>query len=227
MSEMIRIRSIADYLEEFGNNGVGKGIPVAQVKEQILDAFRKEMFDQICWKTKVANWQDAQQTAENERIVQNIFRQTYKKYLGVINAFNRYAETYNMLKPDDLTLLKDTAEMYDPFDGFDDEDKNDDELFCNAEDPTEEELEAVTTGYVEIKEENEDDGRPEDHIGLDEASDEAHVGAAEEAGTVAERDYGAESGVEGTADAPAGAVYGNSTEEIRPGMRFPEGFWTR
>ena len=220
MSEMIRIRSIPDYLEEFGNNGVGKGVPVAQVKEQILDAFRKEMFDQICWKTKVENWADAPQTPENEKIVQNIFKQTYKKYLGVIKAFNMYKETFNMLKPDDLTLLKEQQEMYDHYDGFDDEDE--DQVFCEAEDP-----EPVTAGYVEIEEENGDDGRPETDICDDETPDETYVGQAEEAGTVAEGDYGPESGVEGTADAPAGAVYGNSTEEIRPGMRFPAGFWTR
>lgn len=261
MSEMIRIRSIPDYLEEFGNNGVGKGVPVAQVKEQILDAFRKEMFDQICWKTKVENWADAPQTPENEKIVQNIFKQTYKKYLGVIKAFNMYKETFNMLKPDDLTLLKEQQEMYDPYDGFDDEDE--DQMFCEAEDPEEEP--AVTSGYVAVEEdfsdiqpvelgdefdeaarelsegmeealvsgytfeeeENGDDGRPETDICDDETPDEAHVGQAEEAGTVAEGDYGPESGIEGTADAPAGAVYGNSTEEIRPGMRFPAGFWTR
>lgn len=210
MSDMIRIRSIADYLQEFGNDGVGKGVPVAQVKEQILDAFRKEMFDQICWKTKVEHWQDAEPTPENEKIVQNIFRQTYKKYLGVVNAFNRYAETYNMLKPDDLTLLKDTAEMYDPFDGFDDEDE--DKLFCEAEDPEESELEAVTTGYVEIKEENEDDFTAED------------LQEEEADGGLAEGSNGEGSDPDEPADAPTETVPG---EEIRPGAAFPPGYWLK
>lgn len=125
--EMIRIRTITEYLQEFGNDGIGKGVPVATVKEQILDAFRKEIFDQITWKLKISDIQEVKETPENRKIVENIMKNTYKKFIGVIKAFNRFRETLNMLRPEDLQILQNEHEMYDPFDGFDDEEEEENE----------------------------------------------------------------------------------------------------
>ena len=123
MSDMIRIRSIKNYLQEFGNDGIGKGLPVETVKNQIIDAFRKEIFDQITFKLRIADISQAEDNPKNREAVTNIMKNSYKKWLGVIREFNKYRETRNMLKPEDLDILKEENEMYDPLDGFDDEDE--------------------------------------------------------------------------------------------------------
>lgn len=132
MSEMIRIRSIREYFDEFAVHGIGKGQPTELVKQQILDAFRKEMFDQITWKLKISDISEAEDNPENRSVVENIMKNTYKKWVGLIKLFNRYRETMNVLKPEDLDeLLQEQREEYDPLDGFDDEEENGNE----GEDP--------------------------------------------------------------------------------------------
>ena len=155
MSEMIRIRSIKEYFQEFAVDGIGKGQPVDLVKEQILDAFRKEIFDQIMWKLKVDDISKAEETPENHTIVENIMKNSYKKWLGVIKLFNRYRETLNILKPEDLQLLDEQRETYDPLDGFDDEEENEEETEDeedipedSGEDAVREEEEAGTGGMA-------------------------------------------------------------------------------
>lgn len=113
MSEMIRIRSIKEYFNEFGVEMVGKGKPTDFVKAQIVDAFRREIFDQIFWKLKITDMSEAEQTPENERIVENIFRNSYKKWLGLIKLFDKYRETRGMLKPEDLNPFEDEEEADD------------------------------------------------------------------------------------------------------------------
>ena len=127
MNDMIRIRSIREYFEEFGIHGIGKGQPVDLVKNQIMDAFRKEIFDQISWKLKVNDISEVENTPKNNLIIENIMKQSYKKWVGLVRIFNRYRETLNVLKPDDLKMLDPQREMYDPFDGFDDEDEEEPE----------------------------------------------------------------------------------------------------
>lgn len=204
MSEMIRIRRIQDYLEEFGNNGIGKGVPVSIVKEQILDAFRKEIFEQITWKLKIHDISEAQQTHENRKIVENIMKNTYKKWLGVIREFNKYRETLNMLKPEDLQIPEKENVMYDPFDGFDEEneegarDENAEESYSDDELAGSEE-----TGEVA---EDSDDNRPEPEASTDPA------GAAVDGESMI---FGDTDGDE-VVNEP---VYA-------PGTAFPPGYWT-
>ena len=131
MTEQVCIRSIRDYFQEFGVHGIGKGANAQLVKQQIMDAFRKEIFDQIAFKLNVADISEVKPTASNQKTVENIMRNSYKKWLGLIREFNKYRETCNLLFPGDLQLFEKEQEMYDPLDGFDDED----ELFCEAEDP--------------------------------------------------------------------------------------------
>lgn len=133
---IIRVRRVADYLEEFGNNGVGKGVPVETVRQQVLDAFRKEIFDQITSKLRIGDISEAKKTPENEKYVDNLMKNTYRKFLSVIREFNRYRETRGMLKPED----------FKPFDEEPEEETDDDSEEYADEDLREEEDSGLAAG---------------------------------------------------------------------------------
>lgn len=127
MSEMLVIRNKYQLWNDFIVPGIENGRKKEMIRAQLLDAIRKEVFDQMCWRLKVEDLSYAEHTPENEKIVESITRETKKKWRALIRLCDEHLVTLNLLSESDLEGLFDNS----------DEDEDDEEEFCEAEDPEE------------------------------------------------------------------------------------------
>ena len=78
MTEMVPIRSVKQYWNEYIVNGLGKGVRKEIVKGQLLDAFQKEVFGQVAFKlgvnTAIMDREDLAQLDGIQNILHNSFR---------------------------------------------------------------------------------------------------------------------------------------------------------
>jgi len=109
MSEhMVTIRSVKGYLKEFAIEAIGKQKADPQlVKQQILDAFQKEIFGQLTMKFGDPELlaKDIQNVdPETKRQVDNILSNSVRKWKRLCIEFAKYKETYNLIFPSDLMV---------------------------------------------------------------------------------------------------------------------------
>ena len=114
--EMVPIRSIKQYLREFGYEALVKNNADKKiVKEQIIDAFQKEIFGQITFRYRdpAILSRDAgiidEQTREGVRHILSNARWKWKR---VCAEFDKYRETRGIIYEDDLMeRLKDIVKI--------------------------------------------------------------------------------------------------------------------
>ena len=106
MQEMVRVRSADEYFQIYGLEGIGKkGLDRILVRQQLIDAFHKEMFGLVAMRTK-KSLEDipAEGDPEALRIARNVIKDTTKKWIKLVGMFEKYKETSGLLKPDDIAL---------------------------------------------------------------------------------------------------------------------------
>lgn len=102
---IVPIRSVKQYLKEFGNDGIGRGAKPSLIHDQVLDAFQKEIFGQITMK-----YHDAELLSRGEETVDDATREGIRHILENANRkwkrlcieFSKYKETYNLIQPGEL-----------------------------------------------------------------------------------------------------------------------------
>ena len=104
----IPVRSVKNYIREFGVEAIGKQHAKPEmVKQQILDAFHKEIFGQF-----VAKFGRADMLAmdihnvdpETKTAIDNILSNSVRKWKRLCIEFDRFKETYKLLRPSDLMI---------------------------------------------------------------------------------------------------------------------------
>lgn len=109
MSEqMVMIRSVKNYIKEFGIEAIGKKHADPElVKQQILDAFHKEIFGQLTMKfgdPELLAYDISAVDPETKRQVDNILSNSVRKWKRLCIEFAKYRETFNLLHPSDLMV---------------------------------------------------------------------------------------------------------------------------
>ena len=115
-TEIVPIRSIQQYLREFGYEAIVKNhADRGLVKEQIIDAFQKEIFGQIFFKYKDAallSRPDEQIDEKTREGVRHILSNAKWKWKRVCAEFNKYRETKDLISEDELLLrLQDVVKI--------------------------------------------------------------------------------------------------------------------
>lgn len=115
-TEIVPIRSIQQYLREFGYEAIVKNhADRGLVKEQIIDAFQKEIFGQIVFKYKDAallSRPDEQIDEKTREGVRHILSNAKWKWKRVCAEFNKYRETKDLISEDELLLrLQDVVKI--------------------------------------------------------------------------------------------------------------------
>lgn len=115
-TEIVPIRSIQQYLREFGYEAIVKNhADRGLVKEQIIDAFQKEIFGQIVFKYKDAallSRPDEQIDEKTREGVRHILSNAKWKWKRVCAEFNKYRETKDLISEDELLFrLKDIVKI--------------------------------------------------------------------------------------------------------------------
>ena len=105
MSEILRIRSAEEYFKEYGRDGIGKGADKWMIRRQLIDAFHKEIFGLVAMRAKKNfNTIPPEGDPEAQRIVQNVVKDTQRKWVKLCRIFAQYQETQGLLELDDLKL---------------------------------------------------------------------------------------------------------------------------
>lgn len=105
---IVPIRSVKGYLKEFGFEAIGKYHAKPEiVKQQILDAFQKEVFGQLTMKfhdPAILSKTETEVSPAVKEQVDNILNNSIRKWKRLCIEFAKYKETYNLLHEDDLML---------------------------------------------------------------------------------------------------------------------------
>lgn len=100
--EIVPIRSIKQYIKEFGYDAVVKGHGDKNlVKDQIIDAFQKEIFGQITFRYKDATLlsRPADEIDEKTREgVRHILSNARWKWNRLCDEFDKYPETRHLIE---------------------------------------------------------------------------------------------------------------------------------
>lgn len=104
----VPVRSVKGYFKEFGIDAIGKKHADPDlVKQQILDAFRKEIFGQLTMRFGDPNLLAKDISSvdpETKRQVDNILSNSVRKWKRLCMVFAEYKETHNLLFPSDLMV---------------------------------------------------------------------------------------------------------------------------
>lgn len=109
MSEIfVPVRSVKQYFKEYGVEAIGKKHADPDlVKQQILDAFQKEIFGQLTMKfgdPELLAKDISMVDPETKRQVDNILSNSVRKWKRLCMVFAQYRETHNLIFPSDLMV---------------------------------------------------------------------------------------------------------------------------
>lgn len=103
--EMTQVLSAEQYFDKYARNGIAKGLDRILVKNQLIDAFRKEIFGLITLRAK-KQFDDIppKDDPEAQRIARNVVKDTMNKWRKLVAMFEKYQETSGLLTVDDLKM---------------------------------------------------------------------------------------------------------------------------
>ena len=113
MQEQINVLTAEQYFKKYGDNGIGKGADRWMIKRQLIDAFRREVFQIITDRLKktVDDLKDIPEgDPEAIRVAKNVIHDTTMKWKKLCKLFDSYVQTANLIKPEDLKLFDDIEE---------------------------------------------------------------------------------------------------------------------
>lgn len=148
MIEHIQIRNWRQMWNDYVYEGQKQGLKNGEIRRNLIEAFRKEIFDQIMFRAKVEDLEQLDHTEENDRIVHSIFREAMKKWKALVKECRGHLATAMLIREEDLTLFDREEEP--------EEDEDDGYEIGEAEDPEEEEeVDEMTAEWPELSEEPE------------------------------------------------------------------------
>jgi len=111
MADQINVLSAEQYFQKYGRDGIGKGADRWMIKRQLIDAFRKEIFELVALRTK-KNYDDIPENdPEAIRISKNIIHDTTMKWKKLCKMFSMYKETSGLINLNDLKLYDEIEDI--------------------------------------------------------------------------------------------------------------------
>lgn len=108
MSEvMVPVRSVKGYFKQYAIDGIGKGADKQLIREQLLDAFQKEIFGQLTMKfgdPALLAKDISEVDPETKRQVDNILSNSVRKWKRLCLEFAKFKETFDVIMPSDLMV---------------------------------------------------------------------------------------------------------------------------
>lgn len=104
MNNMVQVRGWKQMWNDYIVEGLSKGVKRETIRRNLVEAFRKEIFDQMMFRMNVEDLSQAIHSPENEQMVINLMKNEKKKWMRLVAECNRYRETYNLIIESDLTL---------------------------------------------------------------------------------------------------------------------------
>ena len=158
MQERIIVMTAEQYFQKYAVDGIGKGADRWMIKRQLVDAFRKEIFDLVALRTK-KKFDDIPPEGDPEasRIAKNVIHDAAYKWKKLCAMFAKYKETANLIKPEDLKLYDEIEEIGTTTEDLAEEEEENHADESGTGDGTTEDAEDRSAGSE--AEEERDDGR--------------------------------------------------------------------
>lgn len=103
MSDMVAIMTVNGYMQKYAIDGIGHGADREMIKNQLLDAFRREIFDTAVMMVGPQVFSDSYEATEKDRNkLNNILKNANKKWQSLCKEFAKYRETEKLIYPEDL-----------------------------------------------------------------------------------------------------------------------------
>lgn len=122
MTDQVTVRRWQDYWNDYICEGKKKGLKNEEIRRNLIEAFRKEIFGLVMFRAKVDDLDDLQHTKNNDVLVNNVFRNELNKWKRLVQECGKYLSTALLIKEGDLTLFdseeKDDEEEDDEDDGY-------------------------------------------------------------------------------------------------------------
>lgn len=161
-TDRVSIPTINGYMQKYAIDGIGKGADKNLVKEQLLDAFRRETFDTAIMMVGPSVFSDSYEPTEKDRNkLNNVIKNVNRKWKSLCKEFAKYRETENLIFEDDYAkymsdrdeaLREKSTTEYVTEEDIDNGKKENDETT---------DKEAVTSGGIKIEQGDADDGSDE------------------------------------------------------------------
>jgi hypothetical protein len=102
-NEGVAILTVNGYMQKYAIDGIGKGADREMIREQLLDAFRKEIFDTAMIMVNPMVFANDYEVTEKDRLkLDNIIKNANNKWKSLCKEFSKYKETCNLIYEDDL-----------------------------------------------------------------------------------------------------------------------------
>lgn len=102
MIDRVDVRKLSEYWDKFIVDGIRKNERKEDIRNQLVEAFREEMFGLMKFRLKVDDLREAPQTEKNMRKVETVARETFKRWNQLCNHCRRFKETRDIIHPEDL-----------------------------------------------------------------------------------------------------------------------------
>ena len=99
------VRTKEQYWKDYILEGLSKKLSKEMIKQQLLDAFRKEIFGLITMRAKVDNFADIQETPENKKMIENVSKQAQNKWISLCIMCAHFEETKGLIMPSDIEKI--------------------------------------------------------------------------------------------------------------------------
>lgn len=107
MAEILTIRSWRNMWNDYVVEGLKKGAKREEIRRNLIEAFRKEIFGQLTFRLKTTDLLKVPMTPESIDIVRNITTNEKSKWRALIRECKKYPQTRDLIREEDLTLEDD------------------------------------------------------------------------------------------------------------------------
>ena len=105
MADFVQMRNWQQFWNDYIYEGQKAGLKNEEIRRNLIEAFRKEIFGLVMFRAKVEDLDDIPQTPENSEMLRNIFRQEQNKWKKLVQECKKHLATAMLIREDDLTLF--------------------------------------------------------------------------------------------------------------------------
>ena len=107
MAEIVQVLSAEQYFRKYAIEGIGKGGDRWFIKQQLVDAFKKEMFGLVALRTQKYSDIPKEQNIQAMHVARNVIHDSTLKWKKICKMFSQYKETAGLLTMDDIRIDND------------------------------------------------------------------------------------------------------------------------
>lgn len=133
MNDQVVIMPVEKCFDEYVRGGLVMKKPKYEIKKELVDAFCEEMYQLMRFRLNVDDLRLAPPTPKNKMKVENVAKQTFKRWVKLCYICRQYRETRDLIQPEDLKWEEEDRDASEEAD-YNEDDMGDDGFPMREED---------------------------------------------------------------------------------------------